>query len=901
MKRTRFFTLLLALLLCVSVLCMTAYAESDAWDGRSSDAFADGDGSESNPYQIANGAQLYYLTLQSNTNHYYVLTDNINLGNKLFPMIASFSGTLDGQGFQISGLNVSVSESVENNAAGLIGICSGTVKNLEVSGSIKNTLARGYVGGIAGLLRSSGVIENCVNRCTIEATSSSSCAGGLAGYCEYLCKIILCKNYGDVHGYMAGGILGKSYDYCSNSNDPLSNVAFGCLNAGNITSTYTAGGICGHLEGRGISQCCNTGNVTATARGGGIIGYGYGTHYYINKKHSYYFSRIDNCFNTGTINASHAGGIAGSFTCYSTAYGQISYCYNVGILQSTEENSGEIIGFGKLSSNANDVIAKISNCVYLDGNNPDANYHQGTGHSSDELQTAGAYNGFDFSSIWGWDNTGSYPYAILQTVSLPEGPCEHNYALTSNTATCTDAGVATYTCSKCGDSYTEEAPPKGHTWVDATCTEPKTCSVCSATDGNPLGHDWNDWTVTTEATCTAKGEKTRSCKRDGCDATETVDIPANGHTEVTDAAVEPTCTEPGKSEGKHCSVCNAILVAQTEILAKGHTWTAASCTAPRTCSVCSATDGNPLGHDWNDWTVTTEATCTAKGEKTRSCKRDGCDATETVDIPANGHTEGKAVRENEVPASCSAAGSYDEVIYCSVCEEEISRTQKTIEKLPHDFSGNREYCANGCGTKNPNYTPPRRPSHGSQVKPTPTKPEKPKNPFKDVSENDYFYDAVLWAVDKDITSGTSATIFDANKNCTRAEMVTFLWRAVGKPEPTNRMNPFTDVKEDSYYYKAVLWAVENGITKGTSDTTFSPNDTCTRGQTATFLYRYAGSPAVSGRNYFNDVNETDYYYDAVVWAASEGITAGTSATTFSPADFCTRGQIVTFLYRYLKN
>ena len=725
MKRTRFFTLLLALLLCVSVLCMTAYAESDAWDGRTSEAFADGDGSESSPYQIANGAQLYYLTLQSSTNYYYVLTGDINLGNKLFPMIASFSGTLDGQGFQISGLNVSVSESVENNAAGLIGTCSGTVKNLEVSGSIKNTLSSGYIGGIAGLLRSSGVIENCVNRCTIEATRSSSCAGGLAGYCEYLCKIISCKNYGNIHGYMAGGILGKSYDYRRNSNDTLSNVAFGCLNAGNITSTYTAGGICGHLEGRGISQCCNTGNVTATTDGGGIIGYGYGTHYYVNSKHSFAFSTIDNCFNTGTINARYAGGIAGSFTCYSTTYGQISYCYNVGILQSTEENSGEIIGLGDPGSSPN-VRAGISNCVYLDGNNPDANYHQGTGHSSDELQSAGAYNGFDFSSIWCWDNTGRYPYAVLQTVSLPEGPCEHNYELTSNTATCIDAGVATYTCSKCGDSYTENVPPTGHTPADA-------------------------------------------------------------------------------------------------------------------------------------------------------------------------------VRENEVPASCSAAGSYDEVIYCSVCKEEISRTQKTTEKLPHDFSGNREYCANGCGTRNPNYIPPHRPSHGSQVKPTPTKPEKPKNPFKDVSENDYFYDAVLWAVDKGITSGTSATIFDANKNCTRAEMVTFLWRAAGKPEPTNRMNPFTDVKEDSYYYKAVLWAVEKGITKGTSDTTFSPNDTCTRGQTATFLYRYAGSPAVSGRNYFNDVNATNYYYDAVVWAASEGITTGTSATTFSPADFCTRGQIVTFLYRYLKN
>ena len=183
--------------------------------------------------------------------------------------------------------------------------------------------------------------------------------------------------------------------------------------------------------------------------------------------------------------------------------------------------------------------------------------------------------------------------------------------------------------------------------------------------------------------------------------------------------------------------------------------------------------------------------------------------------------------------------------------------------------------------------------------PTPSKPETPENPFVDVKEDDYYYDAVIWAVGKGIAKGVTDTTFQPNASCTRAEMVTFLYRAAGSPEPTNKVNPFADVAEDSYYYKAVLWAVEKGIAKGTSETTFSPNDTCTRGQTMAFLYRYANSPAVSGSNSFVDVSETAYYYDATLWAVSEKVTEGTSATTFSPNDLCTRGQIVTFLYRYM--
>ena len=231
----------------------------------------------------------------------------------------------------------------------------------------------------------------------------------------------------------------------------------------------------------------------------------------------------------------------------------------------------------------------------------------------------------------------------------------------------------------------------------------------------------------------------------------------------------------------------------------------------------------------------------------------------------------------------------------------MSRTQKTIDKLPHDFGNNLKYCANGCGTKNPNYVPPYNPPHKPSVKPnpTPSKPETPENPFVDVKEDDYYYDAVIWAVGKGIAKGVTDTTFQPNASCTRAEMVTFLYRAAGSPEPTNKVNPFSDVTEGAYYYKAVLWAVEKGIAKGTSETTFSPNDTCTRGQTMAFLYRYANSPAVSGSNSFADVSETAYYYDATLWAVSEKVTEGTSATTFSPNDLCTRGQIVTFLYRYM--
>ena len=171
--------------------------------------------------------------------------------------------------------------------------------------------------------------------------------------------------------------------------------------------------------------------------------------------------------------------------------------------------------------------------------------------------------------------------------------------------------------------------------------------------------------------------------------------------------------------------------------------------------------------------------------------------------------------------------------------------------------------------------------------------------FDDVAEDTYYFDAVEWAVKEGITTGTSDTTFSPDMTCTRAQAVTFLWRAAGSPEPKSNVMPFEDVAAEAYYYKAVLWAVENGITKGTSATTFSPDADCTRAQIVTFLWRAQKSPAAIGVNPFTDVAADAYYVDAVLWAVEEKVTNGTSATTFSPDADCTRAQIVTFLYRAL--
>ena len=196
-----------------------------------------------------------------------------------------------------------------------------------------------------------------------------------------------------------------------------------------------------------------------------------------------------------------------------------------------------------------------------------------------------------------------------------------------------------------------------------------------------------------------------------------------------------------------------------------------------------------------------------------------------------------------------------------------------VDPLGHNYKNGT--CTR-CGVKDPNY--------------------KPQADFTDVAAGSYCYDAVQWAVANGITNGTDATHFSPNASCTRGQVVTFLWRAAGEPVVSGNVG-FVDVAPGSYCYEAVKWAVANGITKGNDATHFSPNATCTRGQVVTFMYRAADEPTVGGSNGFVDVAAGSYCYNAVQWAVANGITKGTDATHFSPNATCTRGQVVTFLYR----
>ena len=459
-----------------------------------------------------------------------------------------------------------------------------------------------------------------------------------------------------------------------------------------------------------------------------------------------------------------------------------------------------------------------------------------------------------------------------------------------------DAGVSEYRYFLVSDAHFTDH----HRYMDYATEAFYAQYPMSETDydpGSDPSHTHSYTAAVTDPTCTEDGYTTYSCS---CGDTYRDSIlPALGHAEVTDPAVAPTCTETGLTEGSHCNRCGQILIPQEVLEAAGHQWDEGVVTIEPTetesglmtftCTVCGETKTKilpDLNHVHSYEAVVTPPTCTEPGFTTYFCP--GCeDSYVDSEVAPLGHSE---TIDPAVEPSCTGTG-LTAGSHCAVCGV-ILIPQESIPATGH-HPGPWTVVVEPTGTAD--GTEERRcPCGKTEHRSIP----KLENPFTDVKRSDYFFEPVLWASSKGITSGITPTRFGPAQSCTRGQVVTFLWRAAGQPEPASANNPFNDVKASAFYYKAVLWAVEEGITAGTSAASFSPNSPCTRAQVVTFLWRSAGQPEPeSGKNTFSDVKSTGFYYNAVLWAVEKGITTGTGAGKFSPSQTCTRGQVVTFLYR----
>ena len=482
------------------------------------------------------------------------------------------------------------------------------------------------------------------------------------------------------------------------------------------------------------------------------------------------------------------------------------------------------------------------------------------------VATPDTSSGYIYGSVYGdhdgdGDDEISYELATDKQVAYADKNLQelaytptHIYdsGVVTTTARCEKEGVMTYTCLYCDAAYTETISALGHI------------------PGEPLT------LIEKHPGCTTTGLQVTliTCRRSGCGALLSdveSEIPALGHTPgeaVTETVKEATCTEAGRQDTVvYCTVCNAeVSRTVTEIPTLNHTVVvdeavAATCTtagktAGSHCAVCGEvlveqTTVAATGHSYVD--VVTPATCIEAGYTTHTCSVCGDTYTDTP-TAALGHSYVDVV----TPATCIEAGYTTHT--CSVCGD--------------------------------SYVDAYTDATGS--------------PFEDVQkESRYYYYPVLWAVDAGITNGTSATKFSPDAECTREQVVTFLWRAAGSPEPTitGEDTGFTDLpKSTSGYYKAILWGYETGIVKGTGATKFGFKQTVTRAQFVTFLWRYAGSPepTITGADTpFEDLPKaTSAYYKAILWAYENGVTTGDGPTIFKPNKVCTRGQVVTFLYRY---
>ena len=832
--KKRIGSVLLALALCLSLLPATALAADGAWDGSIATAFAGGTGTESDPYQIANGAQLAYLASEVNKgqkyeNSYFVLTADINLNNKDWTPIANsfsdallggsdyrvFAGNFDGNGYTISNVSIgSEAAPLEADVFGFFGATEGKISNLNLDTVSIHGIAKvasigavvGFAGGLVGY--SGGTIENChVTGLTMDMSAPSNVyaaaywVGGLVGALDGTQLINECSVSGSItekagKGSIGGlmGELGKAAKITYSRSNVTVNVKADSRGGADV------GGFIGKGNGKTdaetvIRNCYATGNVTGGAYTGGFAGGLWGLN-------------IKNCYATGNVSQAAAAmaSFVGTDASDSAYYGSITNCFTTG---SVTGSSPFQYAFAEQSSATK--RSEITNCYFAVENLGIKNQNESaTEKPQEEMKTedfAAALNNGDNSNGWSFVNG---------QVLCGAEPADYSAVETAMAAIPTDLTV-----------YTDESVAALNTAVDrvirgkAFVSQANVNAMAQAIKDAiaALQYKGADYTKVDEAIA-----KANALDKDNYKDFTAVEAAVNA------VVRDKNITEQSEVDAMAKAIEDAIAALEQKSSSGGDD------NAP--------TYAIEVGKDIRNGTVTANRRYAERGD------------TVTITVtPDKGYTL-----------------------------ETLTVTDKNGKDVALTKKSDTEYT----------FVMP-----AGKVEITPSfvkQAEEPSRVFVDVKTGDYFYDAVLWAVEKGITNGTSAETFSPEDPCTRAQIVTFLWRATGSPVVNYAMD-LSDVAGDAYYAEAVRWALSEGITTGTSDHTFSPDAVCTREQAVTFLWRAAGSPAVSGESAFEDVGADAYYARAVAWAAQNGVTNGISQALFGTGSDCTRAQIVTFLYR----
>ena len=772
--KKRIGSLLLILALCFTLLPTAALASDGAWDGSIDTAFAGGTGTESDPYQIADGAQLAYLASEVNKgqpyeNSYFVLTADIDLANHDWTPIGNsfsdalfggtdyhlFAGNLDGKGHTIFNISIGTENApLESDVFGLFGATGGKISNLNLDditiyGTAKNV--SGYIIGLAGALAgsASGPIENChvANLSMTMNTPDSGTAaaywiGGLVGALDGSQHIEECSASGTIKersgkGSIGGliGELGKAAKITYSHADVALDVKPDYYGGANV------GGLIGKGNGENdpetvISNCYATGNVTGGAYSGGFAG-------------SLWGLNIKNCYATGDVTGAFASmaTFAGTDAPAAYAYGSVTNCYTTGKVVGTASST---YAFMQQDATAR---SPITNCYFADANSAIKNSNEtAISKTPEEMQTEGFKDALNASSPTnGW---------IFREGETP----------------------------LCG------AEPADYSVVDAA-----------------LGKIPADLTAYTDESIETLSAATEAVIRGKVIAKQAeVDTMAKAIEDAIAALVKKPSSSGGFSSGSFFPSYPVNTPDKTE-------------NGTVTVSTKNATSGSTV-------------TITVKPD-------DGFKLDELTVIDKNG---------NELKLTDKGNGKYTFTMPASKVEVNAAFV-KEVET----------------------------------------------SPFGDVSTSVYYYEAVKWAQEKGITGGIGNGLFGPNQPCTRAQIVTFLWRATGSPVVNYAMN-MSDVPEGSYYAEAVRWALSEGIATGTTGNTFSPDSECTRAQAVAFLFRYAASEAVTLQELVSGFSDADsvpgYALPAMNWALAEEIVQG-NGSKLMPNDSCTRAQIVTFLFR----